>query len=85
MQSKRKKYSLIYIGVLIAFLFSLCFSTAESKFIPLETLKNLGALFKVAFMDIFNSGSGVEELKGSLPYYGQTIARIKLSAISMFS
>ncbi len=85
MQNKRKKYLLIYVGVLIAFLFSLCFDTAESKFIPLETLKNLGALFKIAFMDVLSDGAGVEELKDLLPYYSQTIARIKMSVISMFS
>lgn len=85
MQSRKRKYLLIYAGVLIAFMFSLCFSTAENKFIPIETVKNLGAVFKVAAINIFNGGSGVEELKESLPYYGQTIARIKLSAISMFS
>ncbi len=85
MRNKRKKYLIIYSGVLVAFLFSLCFSTAESKFIPAETVKNIGAAFKIAFADIFNSGEGVEQLRNSLPYYGQTIARIKLSVISMFS
>lgn len=85
MQSKKKKYVIIYLGLFFAFLFSLCFSTAESKFIPMDTIRNIGAIFKVAFMKIFNSSSSAADLIESLPYYGQTIARIKLSLISVLS
>ena len=62
------------ITLLIAlFLLSLCFGTRANEFIPYETMRDLGALFRS------------DAVKAQLPYYEETAARLKLSSIALLS
>lgn len=76
---------LLIVGVLLSYYLSLNFSTADFSFIPLETVKDLAAMVKIFFKSIFDSGFDSSQITESLPFYTQTVARLKMGIIALFS
>lgn len=72
---KRIRNLLLLILALELFLFSLNFRTGALAFIPAETWANLKAMLSFA----------PDEVKESLPFYQETVSRLKLSLIAFFS
>lgn len=85
MQNNSMRKYLPPIGLAIVFIFSIMFGTASFDFIPLETIKNIWAMIQVAFFSVFDSGFNPDTITDSLPFYSQTVARIKMSLISLFA
>lgn len=86
-KKERKMFLLAGSILIILFIFSLCFRTATSGFIPEKTLSNLWEAAKLLYYKISgNSGYlNKNEVISALPYYYETIARLKNSIITVLA
>ena len=85
MSSKHRRYIILFVLLLASFYLSINFNTSDYAFIPRETFVNLTAWIKVTFRSIFDSRFVPETVTDSLPFYAQTVARVKMSLIALFS
>lgn len=81
---KIRNFLLVILAVEL-FLFSLNFRTVNNDFVPLETYENLKAMIKMPFLLLFGDNFNADEVRESLPYYFETVARLKLSLIAFLS
>ena len=73
--------------LLLAFLVSMCFRTVVPGFIPKEAAMNSIEALKLMFADITGSSYALNRLdiQKSMPYFLETIARFKISVVTVFS
>ena len=83
--AQRKKQILMLTGLFLTFLFSLCFRPLNNAFIPAETFRNIGGLLEIGYRSIFDRPFDAGTVSEALPFFHETAARLKLSAISLFS
>lgn len=82
---KKIRNVLLFVLLLELFLFSLCFRTANNNLIPAETWANLKAMVSIPFLSLFDKTFDAEALRASLPFYHETVSRLKLSLIALLS
>ena len=82
---KKVRNLLLLLLAVEVFLFSLNFRTGADAFIPAETFANLKAMFKIPFLSLTDDTFDVAAYRDSLPYYRETVARLKLTLIAFFS
>lgn len=83
--AQRKRQLMMLTGLLLTFLFSLCFRTRNNDFVPAETFRNLAGMLEIGFRSLFDRPFDPKTVQDALPYYLETVARIKLSGIALFS
>lgn len=83
-RKERKIFLIGILGVLLIFIFSLCFRTAQSGFIPKESFHNLFEAIKLLYYKISGNPLYLDQkiIISELPYYFETLARLKNSVIT---
>lgn len=81
----RTRDLIMLTGLVLTFLFSICFRTRDNTFVPAETFRNLGGMVEILFRSIFDRPFDPKSVTDTLPLFAETVARIKLSAIALFS
>lgn len=82
---KRIRNILLLILAFELVLFSLNFRMGAFEFIPEQAFANLKAMLQIPFRSLFDKDFDADALRESLPYYDETVSRLKLSLIAFFS
>ena len=85
---RRRKQLTVAIALLImTFLASLCFRTVIPGFIPKEAFLNSVMALRLLYAQLTHSSFVFEKItiQNEMPYYLETIARFKISVITVFS
>lgn len=86
-KTDRKHFLIALLLLILTFLASMCFRTVVPGFIPKEALVNSVMALRMLWAQLTHSSLVFQriEIQNELPYYLETIARFKISVITVFS